>query len=78
MNFLLKPENARIQFLNNGYQIPITGIDPAKLAADAGIPSLLTAAIYTESKANNGVRQKELDVDVDRKWEDAWSTFKSR
>lgn len=78
MNFLIKPENARIQFLNNGYQIPVTGIDPAKLAEDAGIPALLTKAIYTESKANNGVRQKELDVDVDRKWEDAWSTFKSR
>jgi spermidine/putrescine transport system substrate-binding protein len=78
LDFLIKPENARIQFLNNGYQIPVNGLDPAKLAEDAGIPPLLTKAIYTESKANNGVRQKELDVDVDRKWEDAWSTFKSR
>jgi spermidine/putrescine transport system substrate-binding protein len=78
MNFLLKPENARIQFLNNGYQIPITGLDPAKLVADAGIPPLLATAIYTEEIADKGVRQKELDIDVDRKWEDAWSTFKSR
>ena len=78
MNFLLKPENARIQFLNNGYQIPITGLDPAKLAEDAGIPPLLAKAIYTDQIAENGVRQKELDIDIDRKWEDAWSTFKSR
>ncbi|MGA5535080.1 ABC transporter substrate-binding protein [Mycolicibacterium nivoides] len=78
MNFLLQPENARIQFLNNGYQIPITGLDPGRLAADAGIPPMLAKAIYTESNANNGFRQKELDVDVDRKWEAAWSTFKSR
>jgi spermidine/putrescine transport system substrate-binding protein len=78
MNFLLKPENARIQFLSNGYQIPISGLDPAELAADAGIPPLLAKAIYTDEMANNGVRQRELDIDVDRKWEDAWSTFKTR
>lgn len=78
MNYLLKPEIARMQFLQQGFQVPITGLDPAKLAADAGIPPLLAGAIFTDDVANNGLRQKELAVDVDRKWEDAWSTFTSR
>lgn len=78
LNFLLDPVNAHEQFLNIGYQIPVQGLDPVKLAKDAGLPPLLAPAIYTETTANKGVRQSELSVDVDQKWEDAWATFKSR
>lgn len=78
LNFLLDPANARAQFITNGYQIPVTGFDPAQLAADGDIPPNLATAVYTEATADNGIRLTELSLEDDKRWEDAWSTFKSR
>lgn len=78
LNFLLEPENAEMQFVLNGTQLPVQRVDFAGLALQAGMPPMVAGAVTTDAIAAAGVRLTELSVDADRKWADAWSTFKGR
>ena len=75
INHLLDVTNAEENFSWNGYLPPIKGLDADYLIAQEYAPETLRAAVLTNDIIAKGLRFEPLDVEVDRLWEQAWSTF---
>jgi spermidine/putrescine transport system substrate-binding protein len=78
LNFMLDEQNAYDNFAQfNGYQPPLTALDPDRLVTDEVVPPDLRSAVVRESDFVNGVQELELSPDGQVLWQNAWAEFKA-
>jgi spermidine/putrescine transport system substrate-binding protein len=78
INFFCDEKIAYDNFVNwNGYQPPLTSIDPNSLIAKGVIPQSLSAAVVTEDMFKTDLTPYELTPEVDQMWLDAWTEIKA-
>ncbi len=78
LNFLLDEEWGYINFRDwNGYQPPMTSIDPDRLIAEGVVPETLPMAVVSEDMFTQGYVQGELTAEADELWLDAWSEIQA-
>ncbi len=75
IDFMLDPENAKLNLGWNGYQPPIQGLDAAALVADELVPASLEGAVLTGSDIANGYRLLFLPPATEALYNTAWSGF---
>jgi spermidine/putrescine transport system substrate-binding protein len=74
LNFLLDEEWGFINFRDwNGYQPPMTSIDPERLIAEGVVPESLPRAVVSEEMFAEAYVQGELSAEADKLWLDAWA-----
>ena len=61
----------------NGYQPPMTKLDPAELVSQELLPKNLETATVLPSNFDTGYRFLELPGEVDDRWHAAWQEFKA-
>lgn len=78
INFFL---DERVSYDNfrywNGYQPPLTSIDPDKLIADGVVPPNLPMAVVSEEMFEQDLTPYELSPEVDQLWQAAWTEITS-
>lgn len=77
LNYMLDNDVAAKNFTWNGYQPPLTAMDPATLVSDGYVLETLDPAIVRPQNVSRGVRQLALPPDVDALWQSVWSEFKA-
>jgi spermidine/putrescine transport system substrate-binding protein len=78
LNFMLDEQNAYDNFAQfNGYQPPLTSLDPSRLVSDGVVPENLANAVAEESDFVNGYQLLELPTDAAIAWQNAWAEFKA-
>ena len=77
LNFMLENKYALKNFSWVGYQPPMKSIEPSKLVSDGYVVPNLKPAIVEKPNFSTGVVQTALPPAVDRRYQDAWSDFKS-
>jgi spermidine/putrescine transport system substrate-binding protein len=78
INFMLDKQHAYDNFVDwNGYQPPLTSIDPSTLVADGVVTENLQSAVVTEDMFKTDLTPYELPPDVDQLWLDAWDEIKA-
>jgi spermidine/putrescine transport system substrate-binding protein len=78
LNFMLDEQNAYDNFSGfNGYQPPLTSLDPDRLVSDGVVPENLTTAVVRESDFVDGYQLLELPTDGAIAWQNAWAEFKA-
>jgi spermidine/putrescine transport system substrate-binding protein len=79
MNFMLENGNAYSNFVNfNGYQPPLTEIDPATLVKKGVIPQNLASCVLTASDLGpTALQEMTLTTQGQSLWQDGYSTFLS-
>jgi spermidine/putrescine transport system substrate-binding protein len=75
IDFMLDPENAKLNYAWNGYQPPIVGLEPDVLITEELVPESLRGALLTDSDIASGYRFLFLEPDVEARWNTAWSSF---
>jgi spermidine/putrescine transport system substrate-binding protein len=78
LNFMLDKQHAYDNFVDwNGYQPPLTSIDPSTLVSDGVVTKNLASAVVTEEMFKTDLTPVELPPDVDQMWLDAWDEIKA-
>jgi spermidine/putrescine-binding protein len=79
MNFMLENGNAYSNFVNfNGYQPPLTEIDPGSLVKKGVIPENLASCVLTaEDLGPTALQEMTLTTQGQSLWQDGYSTFLS-
>jgi len=77
LNYMLDNDVAFKNFSWNGYQPPITAMDPATLVSDGYVLETLESAIVLPQNVSRGYRQLALLPEVDARWQSIWSEFKA-
>lgn len=75
INFLLDKKHGYDNFTWNGYQPPLTSLNPETLISGGDVPESLPLAIVTEKDFDDGYSILELSPEDDGKWQDAWDEF---
>ena len=73
IDFLLKPENALLNFEYVGYQPALTNPTPDDLIAAELVPPHLTSTLVSDQDVSEGYRLDALAPQVERLWSDAYS-----
>jgi spermidine/putrescine transport system substrate-binding protein len=78
INFFLDEKIALDNFSEwNGYQPPLTSIDPSSLIDKGIVPPQLSSAVVTEQMFKTDLTPVELAPSVDQLWLDAWTEIKA-
>jgi len=78
LNFMLDEEWGFINFRDwNGYQPPMTSIDPDRLIGEGVVPETLPRAVVSEDMFAQGYVQGELSAEADGLWLDAWAEIQA-
>lgn len=78
LNFFLDSRWGYINFRDwNGYQPPMTSINPNRLVDNSVVPPALATAVVEEENFTLGLVQGELAPEVDQLWTDAWSEIQA-
>ncbi len=77
LNFMLENKYAIKNFSWVGYQPPVNAIDPGNLVKDGYVVPNLEPAIVEKSDFDKGIIQTTLAPEIDQRWQNAWSDFKS-
>ncbi len=77
LNFMLDKKYATQNFSWNGYQPPLTSMNPDTLIPDGYVPKSLPTAIVKPQDFENGYWLLELDPAVDQIWLSAWDEVKA-
>jgi spermidine/putrescine transport system substrate-binding protein len=78
LDYLLDVKNGYDNFANfNGYQPPLTQLDPERLVTDEVVPASLKTAIVRESDFDRGYVPAELTAAGQTEWQNAWAEFKA-
>jgi spermidine/putrescine transport system substrate-binding protein len=75
LNYFIGRKPAFKNFSWNGYQPPLTSIDPDTLVADEWVPSTVSAGVVRPEQFDSGKFYLELTPEVERLWQDAWDEF---
>lgn len=78
INFFL---DERVSYDNfrywNGYQPPLTSLDPDKLIADGVVPPTLPMAVVSQDMFREDLTPYELRPEDDQLWQAAWTEIKA-
>jgi spermidine/putrescine transport system substrate-binding protein len=77
LNYMLQNKASLKNFSWVLYQPPLNVIEPPELVSDGYIVPNLRSAVVQKEDFDTGIVQTALPPAVDRKWQDAWSDFKS-
>lgn len=78
LNFFLDSRWGYINFRDwNGYQPPMTSINPNRLVENGVVPPALATAVVEEENFTLGLVQGELAPEVDQLWTNAWSEIQA-
>jgi spermidine/putrescine transport system substrate-binding protein len=78
VNWMLDEHYGYINFTQyNGYQPPMTSIEPGRLVDEGIVPDSLSLAVLGEENFTLGYLQGELSADADALWLDAWSEIQA-
>jgi spermidine/putrescine transport system substrate-binding protein len=77
INFLLDNDHALTNMSYEGYQPPLTSIEPGKVVSAGYVPENLSTTVVRREDFQNGLYQLELAPDVEALWQDAWAEFKT-
>jgi spermidine/putrescine transport system substrate-binding protein len=78
LNFMLDEEWGFINFRDwNGYQPPMTSIDPDRLISEGVVPETLPRAVVSEDMFAQAYVQGELSAEADGLWLDAWAEIQA-
>jgi spermidine/putrescine transport system substrate-binding protein len=77
INFLLDNDHALLNMSYEGYQPPLTSIEPDKVVSAGYVPENLSTTVVRREDFQSGLYQLELAPDVDAMWQDAWAEFKT-
>ena len=77
IDFMLDPENARINQEYIGYQSTVKGLEADALVNAGTIPSNLAGALVTADDFARSIRICALPPNADRMWQDAWSGLRT-
>lgn len=77
LNYLLDNKVALKNFSWVGYQPPVKAMIPDKLVSQGYVVPNLRSAILQREALQSPIQPLALPADVDQKWQDAWSSFKS-
>ena len=77
INFMLDPENAKINQAYIGYQSTLKGFEAETLVAEGTIPENLANALVTQDDFTKGLRILALPAAADKMWQDAWSSLRT-
>jgi spermidine/putrescine transport system substrate-binding protein len=78
VNYLLDNKHGYDNMVEfNGYQPPLTKLDPERLVADGVVPAHLKTAIVRESDFDKGYFITELTPTGATAWQNAWAEFKA-
>ncbi len=77
LNFMLDNHYAFQNFTWNGYQPPLTSMDPDTLIPKGYVPKTLPTAIVKADQFEKGLFELELSPTVDEIWLDAWDEIKA-
>jgi len=78
LNFMLDEEWGFINFRDwNGYQPPMTSIDPDRLISEGVVPETLPRAVVSEDMFTQAYVQGELSAEADGLWLDAWAEIQA-
>jgi spermidine/putrescine transport system substrate-binding protein len=78
INFMLDEQHAYDNFVDwNGYQPPLTSIDPSTLVDDGVVTENLQSAVVTEEMFKTDLTPYELPPEVDDLWLAAWDEIKA-
>jgi len=77
LNFMLDDHWAVKNFSWNGYQPPLTSLDPDTLIGQGYVPETLDKAVVRQEDFDRGLFELELEPAVDQRWQDVWDEFKA-
>jgi spermidine/putrescine transport system substrate-binding protein len=77
LNFMLDEHWAVKNFSWNGYQPPLTSLNPDNLIGQGYVPQTLDKAIVRQEDFDRGLFELELTPADDQKWQDVWDEFKA-
>lgn len=77
LNFLLHNDVAFQNMSYEGYQPPLTAIEPGRVVEAGYIPENLASTVTRPEDFQVGFWQLELPPEVDGMWQDAWAEFKA-
>jgi spermidine/putrescine-binding protein len=79
LNFILDNTMSRNNFLNyNGYQPPLTEIDPAQMVKDGILPESLSNTVLTaDDLGPDSLQEMTLTTQGQALWQNGYSTFLS-
>jgi spermidine/putrescine transport system substrate-binding protein len=77
INFLIDNDVALLNMSYEGYQPPLTSIEPAKVVSAGYVPENLSTTVVRREDFQNGLYQLELAPEVEAIWQDAWAEFKT-
>jgi spermidine/putrescine-binding protein len=75
IDYMLDVENAKLNLGWNGYQPPLTGIDPETVVAEELVPESLASAVLSGQDVQNGFRLLYLPPATEALYNTAWSGF---
>ncbi len=61
----------------NGYQPPLTSLNPDSLIGQGYVPETLDKAVVRQEDFDRGLFELELPPADDQKWQDVWDQFKA-
>jgi spermidine/putrescine transport system substrate-binding protein len=78
LNFMLDEQWGYLNFVDwNGYQPPMTSIDPDRLVSEGVVPETLPMAVVEEDMFQLAYVQGELSAEADKLWLDAWAEIQA-
>ena len=77
LNFMIDEKWALKNFGWNGYQPPLTSLNPDNLIGQGYVPESLDTAIVREEDFDTGLFILEVTPETDGMWQDVWDEFKA-
>jgi spermidine/putrescine transport system substrate-binding protein len=77
INFMLSDKYGFKNFTWNGYQPPLTSIDPGTLVSDGYVPPTVEEAVVKAEQFGSGHFYGALSPEVNRLWQNAWDEVKA-
>lgn len=77
IDYLYDTDQSLLNYSYEGFQPPITPLDPSRAISDGYIPPSLENVIVRDVDIRNGYQVLELPPDADAMWQDAWALVKA-
>lgn len=77
IDYLYDTDQSLLDYSCEGFQPPITPLDPSRAISDGYIPPSLENVIVRDVDGRNGYQVLELPPDADAMWQDAWALVKA-
>jgi hypothetical protein len=77
LNYILNADVSLRNFSWNGYQPPLSALDPNVLVQRGFVPPQVRNTIVHRNDFNHGFMQLQLSPETDAKWHKTWEGFRT-